>query len=130
LATWQEIRTYITSNYQVQTDNGDSLILVRPGVNERTQLVHVSLMKVDLEAGDEMISWLSPVAKVNEVSADQVLSATMGMPYGVEKTSDFYLLRHSQLAATVDPAEIDVPMRYISVFADYAESKLSLSDNL
>ena len=118
------------TNYQVQTDEGDSLILLRPGLNGRTQLVSVRLVEPGLEAGDDMITWLSPVARTGEVSADQVLAATIGVPFGVVKTTDFYWLMHSQLAATVDPLEIDIPMRYVATYADHCESKFSLSDNL
>jgi len=130
LATWQEVRNYIAANYEIQTDNGDSLILVRPGVEGRTQLVSVMLSQVGLSDGDDMIKWLSPFAVSSAVSADQALAAAAGAPFGVTKNDDYYWLVHTQLAATVDPAEIDVPMRYVAVFADFAESKLSLSDGL
>jgi hypothetical protein len=130
MASWDEVRNFIKSNYQVQKDDGDSLILVRDVGRGRTQMMMITMIDLGIEAGDAMITMLSPVAKSNAVSADQVLEMSVGSPFGVRKTTDFYWLTHSQLAATVDPAEIDIPLRYMGVYADMIEGKLSLSDDL
>lgn len=124
MATWTEIKGYIFSNYKVSNDEGTSMTLVFDTGSGRSQLIFVGY--VDLE--NPLLKFSSPVAQAAGVSADRVLEAASGQPFGVEKIGDFYALAHVQLADTVDGDEIDMPLALLTAFADMVEEKLGLGD--
>lgn len=124
MASWAEIRNYIKSNYVVGMEQGDTIGLEFNTGNSRSQLVFVSWLEID----EPQVIFRSPFAKRERVSAERVLQAAMGTPYGVTMTDSWYTLSHVQLASSIDALEIDQPMMWVTVFADKLEQELGQGD--
>ena len=126
MATWQQVKSYIYSNYKVSDDSGDGLWLLFQTEGGRSQRIKIALV----DTGNEFSSvlFMSPVAAWSQVSADRVLRATEQVPAGICSTGDFIVATHSQLIASIDEAEIDLPMAMITFRADQLEKLLGLGD--
>lgn len=125
MATWQEIRNHINSNFQVDSDEGNLLTLTFGSASGgRSQLVIVSYY--DLE--DPVIVFKSPIAAVSEVSAASVLDLTTQDIWGISTTGEYYTVTHVQFAATVDSPEISLALAYVAGAADAFEQALGLGD--
>ena len=124
MATWQEIRNYINSNYKVDEDDGNVISLTFGSPDGRSQMILVSYY--DLK--DPLIVFKSPIAAVSEVSAGQLLDLTSKDFWGVSSTGDYYVVNHVQFAATVDSPEIDLALAYVAGAADGFEEALGLGD--
>lgn len=126
MATWQQVKNYIYANYKVSDDSGDGLWLLFQTEGGRSQRVKIALV----DTGNEFSSilFMSPVAAWSQVSADRVLRATEEVPVSICSTGDFFVATHSQLLASVDEAEIDLPMAMLTFRADQLEKLLGIGD--
>ena len=125
MATWQQVKSYIYGNYQVASDEGDHLTLVFQTEAGRSQMVMIAHISAD-EFSSVIFS--SPIAAWNQVAADRVLRATEEIPAGIRSIGDYIVAHHSQLLATIDEAEIDLPMALLVNQADQLERYLGLGD--
>ena len=126
MATWQQVKSYIYSNYKVSDDSGDGLWLLFQTEGGRSQRIKIALV----DTGNEFSSvlFMSPVAAWSQVSADRALRATEQVPVSICSTGDYIFAMHSQLIASIDEAEIDLPMAMITFRADQLEKLLGLGD--
>ena len=69
MATWQEVKQYIYSNYQVSEDTGGYLTLVLKTTFGRSQLVHLACGE-----GSPYISVLSPIGPVSDIDGNRLLA--------------------------------------------------------
>lgn len=95
--------------------------IVVPANEGRTQLVHVS----DAES---VIIIRSPIARVGEVSADQVMRATDGRLLGVQMIGDLYLVASIVVLADMSEEELEKPLWFVALTADQLEQQLVLGD--
>lgn len=126
MATWQQVKNYIYSNYKVADDSGDGLWLLFDTEGGRSQKVKIAF--VDTGNQFSSILFMSPVAAWSQVSADRVLRATEQVPVSICSTGDFIVAMHSQLLASIDEAEIDVPILMVTSRADQLEKLLGIGD--
>jgi hypothetical protein len=126
MATWQQVKSYVYSKYQVSNDNGDMITLMFDTGSGRSQMVFVGV----IEAGDfSQIRFSSPFAAWSKVSADRALRATeQAGGIGICSIGDYVVTTHSQLLSTIDEAEIDWPMLYVTQTADDLERLLGQGD--
>lgn len=126
MATWQQVKNYIYSNYQVSDDSGSLLFLVFQTEANRSQTIMIG----HIDTGDEYASvvFMSPVASWAQASADRVLRATEEFPVSIRSTGEFIVASHSQLLASIDETEIDLPMRLLAYQADQIEKALGIGD--
>lgn len=68
------------------------------------------------------------MADWSQVSAEQVLRATERANASVRSTGEYIVASHTQLLATVDEAEIDLPMQMLASQADELERLLGTRD--
>jgi hypothetical protein len=125
MATWQEAKKYIYSNYTVSEDTGNMLTLLFNTGNDRSQMVFVSVLNL---AEDSQIVFASPVANRATVSAERLLDATIDTFFGIRSVGQTVVLTHASLLATLDAAEIDYPMGMVTQAADEMERRLGLGD--
>lgn len=125
MATWQQVKSYVYANYNVATDDGSQIGLNFDIGNGRTQMV--ILAHLEAEEASSVI-FMSPVAAWSQVSADRVLRATEQVPVAVRSIGDYIVASHSQLLATIDEAEIDLPLGILVNMADNLESALGLGN--
>ena len=126
MATWQQVKNYIYANYKVSDDSGDGLWLLFQTESGRSQKVKIAF--VDTGNQFSSILFMSPVAAWSQVSADRVLRATEQVPVSICSTGDFIVAMHSQLLASIDEAEIDVPILMVTSRADQLEKLLGIGD--
>ena len=125
MATWQQVKSYIYSKYTVSDDSGTMLSLTFDTGQGRSQMVFVGL----LDAGDvSSIRFSSPFAQWSKVSAERALRATESIGVGIGSVGDFLVTTHSQLLATIDDAEVDWPLIYVTSMADALEQALGQGD--
>lgn len=125
MATWQQVKSYIYANYKVANDSGDTLTLQFQTSGDRSQMIMLSHIDADNLSS---VFFMSPVAAWAQVSADRVLRATEEFPVSIRSTGDFIVAAHAQLLASIDEAEIDLPMALLVNQADQLERYLGLGD--
>lgn len=119
MATWAEVKSYISANYQVSDQSGDLIQLNFADGNGRSQLVFVG-------GNDTAIQIKSPFARVGEVQPGKIFDHT-GL-FGVTTAGDVYCLTHTMLTETLDGIELDVPLALLTTEADRLEKALGLGD--
>lgn len=125
MATWQQVKSYIYANYTVSNDDGQTLTMFFETEAGRSQMVLVSFIDADPFSS---VVFASPIAEWSQVSADRVLRATESMTVGVRSVGDYIVAHHAQLVASIDEAEIDLPLMLVVNQADQAERSLGLGD--
>jgi hypothetical protein len=125
MATWQQVKSYIYANYNVSKDSGEMITLLFDTGNGRSQLVFVGLLDIGEYSS---IRFSSPFAQWGNVSPERVLRATESTGVGICSVGDYLTTTHSQLLATIDEAEIDWPMVYVTSTADALEQQLGQGD--
>ena len=125
MATWQQVKTYIYSNYTVNSDDGNLISLLFGTGQGRSQQVFLAHIDAD-EFSSVLFS--SPFAKWSQVSADRALRATEQVTAGIRSIGDFMAVTHSQLLSTIDEAEIDLSMVIVVNQADQLEQLLGQGD--
>lgn len=124
MATWQEVKNYVNSNYQVEPGEGGMLKLLFNTGSGRSQFIFVGLIDMD----PALVVFTSPIGSMNKINLNRLLDATSDTPFGVRAFGDWVGLVHVQLLDTVDPAEIDVPMGLVTLFADKLEERFGEGD--
>ncbi len=126
MATWQEVKNYINSNYQVEPGEGGMLKLLFNTGSGRSQFVFVGHMDID----PPLLIFTSPIGDLNKMNINRLVDATSDSPFGIRAFGDWVGLWHVQLLDTVDPAEIDVPLGLVTLFADQLEERFGDGDRL
>lgn len=121
VATWVAVKNFLHANYTVQADNGGFMSIVVPADKGRTQLVNVT------DAGT-VVTIKSPIARVNEVSAEQVLRATEGKLLGVQLFGDAYFVVSIVVLDDMTEEEFRTPLWFVALTADELEQQLVLGD--
>ena len=121
MATWNDVKSYLSSNFHVVEDKGSLLIINVATTGDRTQLMFVG-------GDDTALTFRSPVAKIGTVPPGKILE--MATMFGASTLGDFYCFGHLALMETLDTLELQIPMMLLSEKADEAEAALGLADNL
>jgi hypothetical protein len=120
MATWQEVKSYLKSNYKIRSEEDDFVSLVFETGDGRSQLIFVAHL-------NEWIRFSSPIAKKAESDLATIVERAAGFGIGIHGM-DWYGLVHMQLLATVDSAEIDAGLDWVTAFADEVEKAVSSED--
>lgn len=128
MATWQEVKNFIHTNYVVSNEQGNLLALEFQTDRGRSQLVFVS----GIEGSDDLnsVRFFSPFARVDQISPAQFAQLASNAIFGLAEQADLYGFVHNAFLADLDASEIHVPMNYITMLADQVERQLGLGDNL
>lgn len=126
MATWQEIKSFISSKYAITSDSEMTLRIRFDLGDGRWQ----STMVGYIERGEwSTLIFSSPFANVGAVSAERVLQAAEAVHAGVTAYGgEFYAVTNFQLASTVDEPEIHVCLSLVTMRADEMEKALGLGD--
>ena len=125
MATWQEVKQYIYSNYQVSNDTGDFLTLEFKTTLGRSQLVNLICAE-----GSPYISVFSPIGPVNSIDGNRLLalSSANDKATGIRQVGDMYVTTGIVLLADLSGPELEFPMRWALLEADQYEQALGLGD--
>ena len=127
MATWESLRQYIYSRYQVLEEQPGVLRMMFDVGGGRTQNVLVSGKNVG--AFEYMVIW-TPICHESQISARDALVRNASMPIGSlglvpDGTS---ILRHSAPLKDLEPDEFDVPLQAITQGGDMLERELAVAD--
>lgn len=127
MATWEELRRYIASNYQVDTDKQTFLALDFTIANGRSQRVLVS--HIVSTSGQEWVHIESPIGELRNTNLTTLFDRVEHQVCGsLSKVGELVTLRHSNLLADLSVEEFEVPLHLICTSADALEGAVSLQD--
>ena len=127
MATWESLRQYICSRYQVLEEQPGVLRMMFDVGGGRTQNVLVSGKNVG--AFEYMVIW-TPICHESQISARDALVRNANMPIGsLGLVPDgTIILRHSAPLKDLEPDEFDVPLQAITQGGDMLERELAVAD--
>jgi hypothetical protein len=127
MATWESLREYIHSRYQVMEEQPGVLRMLFNVGDGRTQNVLVSGKSVG--AFEYMVIW-TPICHESQISARDALVRNANMPIGsLGLVPDgTIILRHSAPLKDLEPDEFDVPLQAITQGGDMLERELAVAD--
>jgi hypothetical protein len=122
MASWDELRNYIESNYAVVADQLDMLGLDFGLDNGRTQKVLIRRTPLD---GAEWVQILTPVCEEGDIEPREalVLSGKM-IVGGLVLLDETIYFRHSLPLKDLDTDEFDVPLHLAVGFGDRLEQEI------
>jgi hypothetical protein len=127
MATWESLRQYIYSRYQVLEEQPGVLRMMFDVGGGRTQNVLVSGKNVG--AFEYLVIW-TPICHESQISARDALVRNASMPIGsLGLVPDgTIILRHSAPLKDLEPDEFDVPLQAITQGGDMLERELAVVD--
>jgi len=127
MATWESLRQYIYSRYQVMEEQPGVLRMMFDVGGGRTQNVLVSGKNVG--AFEYMVIW-TPICHESQISARDALVRNASMPIGsLGLVPDgTIILRHSAPLKDLEPDEFEVPLQAITQGGDMLERELAVAD--
>jgi hypothetical protein len=127
MATWESLRQYIYSRYQVMEEQPGVLRMMFDVGGGRTQNVLVSGKNVG--AFEYMVIW-TPICHESQISARDALVRNANMPIGSLGLAPdgTIILRHSAPLKDLEPDEFDVPLQAITQGGDMLERELAVAD--
>jgi hypothetical protein len=125
MATWQEVKSFIKSNYVISQESADVLALEFQIEDNRTQLIFVA----DFDSVD-CVRFFSPFAKTSDISADQMIKIASTAVFGLAISGELVGAVHMVPTADLDASEINFPLALLSAYADGLEKSLGLGDKL
>jgi hypothetical protein len=127
MATWESLRQYIHSRYQVIDEQPGVLRMMFDLGNGRSQNVLVSGKAVGTY--EYMVIW-TPVCNESQISARDALVRNANMAIGsLGLVPDgTIILRHSAPLKDLETDEFDIPLQAITQAGDMLERELAVAD--
>jgi len=127
MATWNEVKGFLKSNYTLQKEEDNMVVLLQKFTDGRSQLIYV--MKKDLN-GSVWADISSPVGTLKAGDINTALELLSGATCGgLVKVGDFHAVRHCMPIADLSTEEIDSPLKLVAGAADTLEEKFIGGDN-
>jgi translation elongation factor EF-4 len=125
MASWDDLRSYITSKYKVSSDTGDGLILLFHTVQDRSQAVGVKLLGESGWAGI-----MTSVAHESQVDLRDLLVRNNNMTVGSLGLGDdgTVVLSHTFPLENLDANEFEEPLERLVMNGDKLELELTGQD--
>jgi len=127
MANWNEVKGFLKSNYTVQKEEENLVVLLQEFSDGRSQLIYV--IKTDRK-GEIWAEISSPVGtlKAGDINTalEMLTNATCG---GLVKVGDYHAVRHCMPIADLSNEEIDGPIKLVAGAADTLEEKFIGGDN-
>lgn len=127
MASWQELKGHIASNYKIADDQGSFLKLIF-GVNgDRSQVVFVH--HISNNSGEQWAAVESPIGPVAKVSLPDALEAiSETVCGGLSRIGDLLTVRDSFPLANLDINEFEAPLHHVIGIADGLEAQFAGGD--
>lgn len=125
MASQLEILSYLQSNFNVVSIEGELITINKSWDDGRSQLVFVNV-------GASMLMISSPIAAISDINVDVALQflSDMNNPFGVRKVGEFLAVSNIGFTETTDAVELDFPINLIAEGADEIEKALHGKDIL
>ena len=123
MATWNQVTELLKSQYPIEKEGSDFLMINFATIGTRTQRVLIGVDKHP-QLG-EWINIASPIGTIPAGTLDQALLAVGNLPVGgLVKFEDTHFLRDTMLLATITPEELNIVLALITTLADGLEATL------
>ncbi len=128
MTTWQDLTTYVRSNYKIADEATDLIKLIFETSGLRSQMV--LLTRQALMGGDEeWVQMSSPVASLGSVNLEAFLREAGNIVCGgAALDGDFLVIQHAAPRINLDINEFERPLGLVTSTADSLEKKLVGSD--
>ncbi|MBK7021554.1 MAG: hypothetical protein WBB87_01470 [Candidatus Microthrix parvicella] len=130
MADWPAVKSYIRSNYNVENEPSDDLLVLRFHfeVANRKQAVYLTRHELHLD-DSEWLQIASIVGVADQISADVALKLVeMNICGGLQLISGLLAVAQWQPLASIDALEIDTPITLVTSAADRLEAQLTGKD--
>jgi hypothetical protein len=119
LATWPELRAFISSKYVVSDDTGNSMTMLFETEPGRSQLVTV----LDLTpTGMNHVCIMSRIGDLNQINDATLRKILSDVGFaGLIMLNDSIWLQHSLLMDDLNADEFQIPLALVTNRADYLE---------
>lgn len=128
MATWEAVKSYLVSNYNVEPLDGGRLKLVFNLPDLRSQVVIVGWSG----PSEQEASWVdfhSPIGDLDEVDVRRAVEISFEyVGGGISTIAGLATVRLSVPLQNLDRNEIDEPMQVVAVSADALERQLTGQD--
>jgi hypothetical protein len=125
MASWQQIRQYISESFTVNKDLGESILLQFNVEGQRSQLVMVSHHQL-MDGAEDWLVIESPIGPLARVDLQRALVQTDGMTCGglgvLTGQPDLLAVRHAVPLENLDLNEFQRPLGLVTVMADTFEA--------
>ena len=130
MATWEDLRDFVRTEYQVTRMERDEIRLTLKFDDERRQMVILS--KEMLDGRDEWVQIASPCGRAAEVDLRQLLAelGETSVVGGAVIIGEYVVLRHSLPLANLDINEFVDPLALVAGTADLIEERYVGEDRL
>jgi len=128
MPTWQDLTSYVRSNYEIADEQPDLIKLIFETETLRSQMVLVT--RDTLMGGEEeWVTISSPVANLGSVSLEEFLREAAGIVCGgAALEGDVLVIKHAAPLLNLDINEFERPLRLVTTTADALEKKLAGGD--
>jgi len=121
MATWSELKGFLKSNYKVQKEEENNIVVLTEFSDGRSQLVYI--FKRDLK-GATWADVSSPIGTIQTGSLNAALEMMEGLACGgLVKVGDLHAVKHCMPIADLSTDEIAGPLALVAGAADTLEEK-------
>jgi hypothetical protein len=129
MASWDEVKSFLKSNYNVGKDEGGTVGIEQKFTDGRSQLIFVRKASI----GDSV--WADIVSPIGVIPSDKMDGVLEFLEQkvvcgGIVKVGELHAIRHSMPIADLSTEEIAEPMKALAGSADAIEAVLFGSDKL
>jgi hypothetical protein len=124
MPSWEDIQTYVRSNYNLSSDKENHFSMVWKFDNDRT---HKILVRKFSSFGEDWLEFRAVVCKGSEMAPQVALRKNLQFSIGALglDSDDDYVLVHNQPLKTMDMEEFLRPLNQVAKTADKIEAEYS-----
>ena len=128
MATWSEVKGFLKSNYKVQKEEENNVVVLTEFKDGRSQLVWIFRQEL---SGDVWAEISSPVGIIKPESINAALELlNKGICGGLVKIGDVHAVRHGMPIADLSTDEIAGPLALVAGAADTLEENFIGGDSV
>jgi len=123
MASWQELTTYIRSNYKIAKEESDLIKLIFDTGGLRSQVVLLTREAL-MDGSEEWVQISSAVAPLGSLNLEQFLRDVGGTVCGgAALEGNTLVIKHAAPLANLNINEIERPLLLVTATADSLEKK-------
>jgi len=128
MPTWQDLTSYVRSNYKIADERPNLIKLIFETGDLRSQIV-LLVRETLMDGEEEWVTISSPVAALGSVNLEEFLREVGGIVCGgAALEGDVLIIKHAAPLVNLDINEFERPLRLVTMTADALEKKFVGSD--
>lgn len=128
MPTWQDLTSYVRSNYRIADEQPNLIKLIFETGDLRSQIV-LLVRETLMDGEEEWVTISSPVAALGSLNLEEFLREVGGVVCGgAALEGDVLIIKHAAPLMNLDINEFERPLRLVTMTADALEKKFVGSD--